>query len=275
VGRIVQIVHDTAILSRSCQDRAMAEFSGYTPGTPCWVDLGTPDVDASVKFYGDLFGWEADDAGPDSGGYRLSKLHGKQVAGVGPLQDEQQPPAWTSYVWSDDADATAEKVKEAGGQVFMPPFDVMDAGRMTVSADPTGAILGVWQPNRHRGAELANEAGTFCWSELHTRGMDKAKGFYEQVFGWETATGDFGGQQYTEFKVDGKSIAGGMEIGEDMPAEIPPHWIVYFATEDTDATVEKAKELGGSVWLDPMDSPAGRFAGVSDPQGARFSVIQM
>jgi hypothetical protein len=255
----------------------MPEFSGYPPGTPCWVDLGTPDVDASVRFYGDLFGWEADEAGPveETGGYRLFRLRGKQVAGVGPLQQEQMPPAWTSYVWSDDADATAEKVGGAGGQVFMPPFDVMDAGRMTVVADPGGAIIGIWQPNRHRGAELANEPGTWSWNELATRDMEAAAKFYNAVFGWETETHEFGEGSYTEFKLDGKSIAGGMEMGDRFPSEVPPHWTVYFAVEDTDAAVEKAKELGGSLVFDPMDSPAGRFAGLADPQGARFSVIAM
>jgi uncharacterized protein len=253
----------------------MAEFSGYAPGTPCWVDLGSPDVDASVSFYGELFGWQADDAGPDSGGYRLAQLRGKMVAGIGPLQDEKTPPAWTSYVWSDDADATAKKAEEAGGQVFMPPFDVMDAGRMTVIADPTGAIFGVWQPNRHRGAELANETGTFCWSELSTRDMEKAKSFYADVFGWENATGEFGDREYVEFKVDGRSIAGGMAMGAGVPDEVPSHWAVYFAVDDTDAAIAKVKDLGGSVLLDPIDSPAGRFAAVGDPQGARFSAINV
>jgi predicted enzyme related to lactoylglutathione lyase len=253
----------------------MAEFSGYAPGTPCWVDLGSSDVDKSVSFYGDLFGWQADDAGPDSGGYRLAKLRDKMVAGLGPLQDEQAPPAWTGYVWSDDADATAKKADEAGGQVFMPPFDVMDAGRMTVIADPTGAIFGVWQPQNHRGAELANETGAFSWTELSTRDMDKAKSFYADVFGWDNATGDFGGREYVEFKVDGKSIAGGMAMGDEVPSEVPSHWVVYFAVDDTDETIAKAKDLGGSVLLDPIDSPAGRFAAVADPQGARFSVINL
>jgi len=253
----------------------MAEFNGYAPGTPCWVDLGTPDVDASKKFYGELFGWEAEDAGPDSGGYHLARLRGKSVAGIGPLQQEEQPPAWTSYVLTEDADATAKKAKEADGQVFMDPFDVMDAGRMTVLADPTGAIIGVWQPDAHRGAQLANEPGSFCWTELATRDMEKATPFYTAAFGWETATGEFGDRKYTEFKVDGKSIAGGMPMGDEMPSDVPPHWAVYFAVEDTDAAIEKVKELGGSVWLDPFDSPAGRFAGVADPQGARFSVIKI
>jgi hypothetical protein len=157
----------------------------------------------------------------------------------------------------------------------MPPFDVMDAGRMTVVADPGGAIIGIWQPNRHRGAELANEPGTWSWNELATRDMEAAAKFYNAVFGWETETHEFGEGSYTEFKLDGKSIAGGMEMGDRFPSEVPPHWTVYFAVEDTDATLEKAKELGGSVSFDPMDSPAGRFAGLADPQGARFSVIAM
>jgi hypothetical protein len=252
----------------------MPEFSGYAAGTPCWVDLGTPDVDASVSFYGELFGWEADDLGEEAGGYRLFRLNGKQVAGVGPLQDEQQPPAWTTYVSSVDADATAKKIDGADGQVFQPPFDVMDAGRMTVAADSTGAIFGVWQPEQHHGAALANETGAFCWNELATRDMDASKAFYTEVFGWESSTAEFGQGTYTEFKVDGKSIAGGVVLDENFPADAPPHWTVYFACDDTDATIEKVKELGGEVTFEPMDTPAGRMAGVADGHGARFSVIR-
>src|SRR4051795_10612898 len=117
----------------------------------------------------------------------------------GPLMQEGQPPAWATYVATADADATADAVRGAGGQVLAPPFDVLDAGRMAMLADPAGAVLGVWQAGRHHGAQLANEPGSFCWNELATRDMDAAKRFYGAVFGWEGMTGEYAGAPYTEF----------------------------------------------------------------------------
>ena len=253
----------------------MPEFSEYPPGTPSWVDLGSPDVDASARFYGGLFGWEAAEAGPpeETGGYRMFTLRGKQVAGLGPLQQEGQPPAWTTYIASDNADQTAEKASGAGGQVFMPPFDVLDAGRMTIIADPTGSVFGVWQPGRHTGAQLANEPGSFAWNELRTRDIGAAKSFYNAVFGWDADTQDFAGGQYTMFKVGDKVVAGGMDMGDMFPAEVPPHWGVYFVVEDCDAAAAKVRDLGGQVQSEPMTTSAGRMAAVADPQGAAFSII--
>src|SRR3954470_3527687 len=134
-------------------------------GTPIWVDLGTPDVDAAVDFYGGLFGWQADEAGDpaETGGYRMFRNADRAVAGVGPLQSDQQPPLWTTYIATEDADETARKVQGAGGTVLMPPFDVLDAGRMAIFADPAGAVFGVWQPGQHTGAELFNEPVSLTW----------------------------------------------------------------------------------------------------------------
>src|SRR2546421_12855835 len=94
----------------------MPEMQKYDPGTPCWVDLGSRDLEASKSFYGQLFGWEAETApDPEAGGYTMFKLRGNMVAAVGPLMDENQPPSWTTYVSVDDADKTAAMAKEAGG----------------------------------------------------------------------------------------------------------------------------------------------------------------
>jgi predicted enzyme related to lactoylglutathione lyase len=168
----------------------MPEVTEYAPGTPSWVDLASPDPDASRRFYGGLFGWEATDPGPveESGGYRMLQRDGRNVAGLGPTQAEGQPAVWTTYVSTDDADAIAARVREAGGQVIMEPFDVLGAGRMAVFADPTGAFISVWQPQSHHGADVVDEPGTLCWNELATRDVDAAKRFYAAVFAWQGDT---------------------------------------------------------------------------------------
>jgi predicted enzyme related to lactoylglutathione lyase len=255
----------------------MSERTSYTPGTPCWVELGTPDIEAAAGFYGDLFGWEIPEL-PNSaelGGYRRAKKDGKDVAGVAPLMQEGQPPAWTSYISVEDADATAAAVKEAGGSVIAEPMDVMDLGRMAVFADPTGAVFGIWQPGTFPGAGLVNEPGALAWNELGTRDPEAAKAFYSAVFGWGTREHDMGEMgTYTEWLSGEDSIGGMMDVSGRLPDEIPAHWLVYFAVENTDATLETLKASGGSVSFGPIDIPAGRFAMVADPHGAAFAVIQ-
>jgi predicted enzyme related to lactoylglutathione lyase len=256
---------------------SMSEWTSYVPGTPCWVDLGTPDIEASAQFYGSLFGWSVEEGenAEQTGGYRQATLRGKPVAGAMPLMQEGQPPAWSTYVSVADADATAAKVTEAGGNVLAEPMDVMDLGRMAVFADPTGAVFGIWQPGTFFGAALANEPNTFSWNELNTRDTAAAKEFYSAVFGWtyeDMEVENVG--TYTGLQVDGKSVGGMLDITGRVPDEVPAHWLTYFAVEDTDATLEKLKELGGGVNFGPIDIIAGRFAVVSDPFGAVFAVIK-
>jgi predicted enzyme related to lactoylglutathione lyase len=252
------------------------EKSSYTPGTPSWVDLSTPDTSAAAAFYGSLFGWEVEEGGPEFGGYRMAHLRGRPVAGIGPQMQPNMPPSWATYVDTDDADAIAKAVTDAGGQTFMAPMDVMDVGRMAVFADPTGAAFGVWQANKHLGAGIVNEPVSLCWNELATREPDRAIAFYRDVFGWQARTHAPDPVPYTEFLLDGPdSIAGMMPMDDSIPAEVPAHWRVYFAVADIDATVAKAAELGGSVHMSPMDIPQGRMAALADPQGAMFSVIKL
>lgn len=248
----------------------------YSPGVPMWIDLGTSDMDAATSFYGGLFGWQFQSAGPDAGGYGFFMLRGRMVAGVGPRMTEQQPVAWSTYIDTADADETTAKVRSADGTVLMEPMDVMGVGRMAFFMDPTGAAFGVWQPITHTGAELANEPGAFCWNELATRDIEAAKAFYKAVFDWEGTTNAFGPTTYTEFKVGGDRTAAGMrEMGKDDPPQVPAHWLVYFAVADTDAAAAKAGGAGGQVVVPPMDIEPGRFAVISDPQGAAFGVIAL
>lgn len=252
----------------------------YAPGTPSWVELSSPDTDASASFYGAVMGWEATEPGPveETGGYRMFQKDGKNVGGLMGHMQEGQPTAWATYISVADADETASKVKDAGGSVLVEPMDVMDIGRMAFFADPTGAAFGVWQPKSFSGAELVNEPGSLCWNEVLTRDVEADKSFYTAVFGWDAGRPQFEGapETYTVWELGDKQVCGMMQMtGDFFPAEVPPHWAVSFAVADCDGTVEKARELGATIVAEPMDMPIGRFAGIVDPQGASFSVMQM
>jgi uncharacterized protein len=256
----------------------MSERTSYTPGTPCWVELGTPDVEATASFYGDLLGWEVPElpSSAELGGYRRAKKNGKDVAGVSPLQQEGQPPVWSTYVSVADAAATLNAVREAGGQVIVEPLDVVGLGTMAVFTDPTGAICGIWQPGTFLGAELVNEYGTFGWNELGTRDTAAAKEFYGAVFGWGHVDEESPrAGTYTVWKVGEAMVGGMLDLNAaGAPGEVPPHWLVYFTVEDTDAAVEKVKGGGGDVRFGPMDIPIGRFAIAADQFGAVFALMQ-
>jgi predicted enzyme related to lactoylglutathione lyase len=257
----------------------MSERTSYVPGTPCWVDLGTPDIEGAARFYGGLFGWSVPEgeSSEQTGGYRQAMLRDKPVAGVMPLMQEGQPPAWSTYVSVEDADATAAKVREAGGMAMAEPMDVMDLGRMAIFADPAGAVFGIWQPGTFVGAGVVNEHGALSWNELNTRDPEAAKAFYGDVFGWDFEDNDMGEMgTYTSLKL-GDSPVGGMlnMAGRGVPEEVPAHWQVYFAVDDTDAAVDQAKQGGGSVMVEPIDIPAGRFSILTDPHGASFAVIAL
>jgi len=166
----------------------MPERSSYAHGIPSWVDLSSPDPEASAAFYGALLGWEhvPPESPEATGGYGMFTLRGKLVAGVGPLMSEDQPIVWSTYVAVDDADDVVAKARDAGGQVFIAPMDVLDAGRMAFLVDPTGGFIGLWQAGRHHGAELVNEPGALVWNELRTRDVEAAAAFYGEVLGWTT-----------------------------------------------------------------------------------------
>ena len=279
----------------------MLERDGYPAGVPCWVDTGQPDPEAAVEFYGGLFGWEFEDRMPaDSPGrYFVAQLRGRDVAAVG-SQPEQAPPTpgWNTYVWVDSADDTTAKVKAAGGNALMEPFDVLDAGRMAVLTDPEGAVFCVWQAKEHKGAQLVNEPGTWNFSELNTRDPEGAKAFYGTVFGWEAETLDYGDGQTTMWRLPGygdflerrdpdlrrRMAADGAPEGfedavawlipmtsDQYPDDVPPHWNVTFAVDDADAVADRAAKLGGQVRVPPFDAPFVRMTVVSDPQGAAFT----
>ena len=251
----------------------MPKFSSYPNGSPSWVDLQAPDPQAAIAFYGSLFGWTANDMGPEAGGYAIFQKDGANVAGVGPAMGEGHPAAWTSYVNVVDAEATVARATIAGGTILMEPMQVMEAGHMALFADPTGAVIGVWQPGQHKGADVANDPDTWCWNELSTRDTAKATSFYHHVFDWDADKAQ--GMDYVEWKLAGATIGGMMEMPATVPAAVPAHWLVYFAVTDTDATVAAATKAGATTFVPPTDIPPGRFSVLADPAGAMFGVIKL
>ncbi|MDT5292738.1 MAG: uncharacterized protein QOF88_7627 [Mycobacterium sp.] len=266
----------------------MPKKTEYEQGTPNWVDLQTTDQPAAKEFYASLLGWSFDDQPmPQGGVYSMAMLSGETVAALAPMPPgapKGMPPMWNTYIAVRDVDATAEKVAPAGGQVLMPAFDVGDAGRMAFVADPTGAVAGLWQANRHIGATLVNEPDALFWNELITDKPDAALAFYEAVLGVTHSSVEMApGQSYHMLKVGGHDVGGCVE--PPMP-DVPNHWHVYFAVDDVDATAAKAVAEGGQVAVGPFDIPwarlvgrggasVGRSAVLADPQGADFSVLTL
>jgi len=254
----------------------MKVVTEYPNGLFSWVDLSTTDTEGAKAFYGGFFNWGFEDQPADvSNVYTMCQIDGYNTAGLGPQPPEMSeqgiPPVWTSYIKHDDVDAIAAKISEAGGNLMMPPMDVMDAGRMLMAADPTGAVFGVWQPGTHIGAQVVNQANSLVWNELQTNDLEAAKAFYGAVFGWTNEVDQNG---YVVFSADGRGQAGMMKIEESW-GPVPPNWSVYFLVEDVDAYAASAKELGGNVMVPPtVAGEVGKFSVIQDPQGGAFSVMQ-
>ena len=276
----------------------MPDRDGYIPGVHCWIDTSQPDPEASLPFYSGLFGWEFEDAMPDGSDakYFIARIRGGDVAAVGSIPEgAPQLAMWNTYIWVDNADDTASAVRDAGGAVLMDAFDVFDAGRMAVLADPDGAVFCAWQPKNHKGATVVNEPGSLNFNNLATRDVEAAKAFYGAVFGWETLplpAGVFwtlpGYGDHLEERSPGlrEQMAqmgapdGFIDVvavlnpiaGDDSAT--PPSWNVTFAVDDAVAAMSAARELGGDVLAGPIEAPWTRFAVIKDPQGATFIAAQ-
>ncbi|MFI2641163.1 VOC family protein [Streptomyces sp. NPDC018610] len=256
----------------------------YQPGAPCWVSLMVHDMAVTQAFYGDLFGWEFEPGPRRLGPYVRALLNGREVAGVGLLPpDRPLPVAWTPYFASDDVDLTAETVRLCGGTVGVGPLDADSAGRLLIASDPGGAVFGVWQAAAHLGTDLMGVPGTPVWNELRTFETANVTKFYGSLFGYaesrrgpdataEPASGP--PSDYVTLTLDGRPVAGVHGLGHALPRERGPHWTTYFEVADTDETLERLAGLGGRVLTPPQDTSYGRATTVSDPEGARFALVQ-
>jgi predicted enzyme related to lactoylglutathione lyase len=260
----------------------MSERDGYEHGVPCWVDIWCSDADRAAEFYARLFGWEViGGANEPEIRHLICRRRGRDVAAIGSRPDVAGPPAWGTYVWVDDLDATAARVLEAGGRLEIEPFQSLDGGRMAVIADPEGAVIGAWQPATHSGAGLVSEPGAWSMSILRARDSEAAKRFYAAVFGWQAEP--FAGGQLTLFRLPG--YVGGeptQPVPRDVVATMAPAddgsaWGVDFWIDDANHAAAVAAEAGGKVLAGPYEFPDGSFrqAVLADPEGATFTVSQL
>ncbi|MDX6633488.1 MAG: uncharacterized protein QOG09_255 [Solirubrobacterales bacterium] len=252
----------------------MGERSEYAPGTFSWTDLATTDQEGAKAFYSELFGWQAEDMPVGDGvNYSMMRLDGRDVAAIAPQPQAQReagvPPLWNSYVSVENADASAERAKELGANVHVPPFDILEAGRMAVIQDPQGAFFMVWQANQHIGAGLVNVPGALAWNELASSDLDGSKAFYSELFGWEISPFEGSPEPYLAIK-NGDANNGG--IREATPPGTPPHWLVYFGADDVEASLAKVEELGGTKVAGPISIGMGSIGVAQDPQGAMFAL---
>ncbi|MFF7952760.1 VOC family protein [Streptomyces griseorubiginosus] len=246
-------------------------------GTPCWADAMFGDVEGAKSFYGDVLGWTFGESSSEYGNYTQAYAAGKAVAAVvPPMPGQEGQSQWCLYLASPDAAATAARIREHGGEVLMEPMQVGDFGTMCLGRDPGGVVFGVWQAGVHEGFEAPPEQpGAFCWAEVYTREPEKSDAFFPAVFGYTAKQMEDDAMDFRMFNVGDDTVLGRMKMGEEFPPEVPAYINVYFTVDDCDGAVARATGHGGVLRFGPMDTPFGRFAALSDPQGASFSVIDV
>jgi predicted enzyme related to lactoylglutathione lyase len=257
--------------------------SENTPNLPGWLDLGSPDPGASAAFYGQVFGWTAEQMGPeppDGPGYWFLRKDGKSVGGLGGLTDPAAKPDWMVYVRVADAAAAVVAAQAGGGKVRVPATEIPDEGAFAQLTDPSGAEFAVWQAGAHTGFETCCVDDTMLWAELWTRDPAAAKAFYPALFGWqaepymEGAPEGGGYDVWTTKPGDPMAGFGGiMTITDQVPIQ-DEKWIPYFMVADADATVARVTGAGGTVLIPAADAPPGRLAALADQFGARFNILK-
>ena len=252
-------------------------MTGHVLGTPFWVEIATPDIEVSRRFYSELFGWYSYTLTvADYGDYvifTLGDINGSGVAGMQLLADDTQPPSWSCYFYTGDLTASLEAVEAAGGQPLMDPATVAHMGDAALCTDTQGAEFSLWEPHAMDLLPVASEPTTMCWVELACRDVQEARRFYGEVFGWKAVDRGYYGASYTDWEVDGWPAAGMVAMDGRWPPGYPAHWIPYFWVEDCDGSAARAAELGARTRVPPSDIENGRFAILTDPTGARFAIL--
>ncbi|MET8953471.1 VOC family protein [Streptomyces sp. NPDC004393] len=245
-------------------------------GTPCWADAMFSDIEGAKRFYGDVLGWTFGESSSEYGHYTQAYADGKAVAAVvPPMPGQEGQSAWCLYFAAADATTTAGRIREHGGDVLMEPMQVGDFGTMALARDPSGAVFGLWQAGTHEGFEAVGVPGAYCWAEVFTRAPEKSDAFFPAVFPYQAKQIQDEAIDFRVFELGGAPVLGRLKMTDDFPPEVPPYVNVYFTVDDCDAAVQRAVDRGGILRFGPMDSPFGRVAALSDPQGANFSVIDV
>jgi predicted enzyme related to lactoylglutathione lyase len=245
-------------------------------GMPCWADAMFSDLEGAKSFYGDVLGWTFGEASTEYGNYTQAYANGKAVAAVvPPMPGQEGQSAWCLYFASPDVAAVAGRIRDNGGAVLMEPMQVGEFGSMLLARDPSGVVFGAWQAGTHEGFEAKAEPGAYCWAEVFTREPEKSDAFFPAVFRYTAKQLEDEAIDFRLFYLGEDAVLGRMQMTDDFPPEDPPYVNVYFTVEDCDAAVAKATERGGVLRFGPMDTPFGRFAVLTDPQGAAFSVIDI
>ncbi|OBI15816.1 hydroxylase [Mycobacterium sp. E2327] len=250
---------------------------GAPLGAPCWIDLTTSDLDRAQDFYGTVFGWTFESAGPEYGGYVNAAKDGHPVAGLMANNPEfGSPDQWATYFHTGDINATVSAITAAGGTLCMGPHEVPAKGHMGVATDPSGAFFGLWQPLEHRGFEVIGEAGSPVWHQLTTRDFRAALDFYREVFGWRTEqVSDTDEFRYATASFDGQQLLGVMDGTSCLPEGVPSNWTVFLGAEDVDKTLAVIADNGGAVVRGAEDTPYGRLAAATDPTGVIFNLSSL
>jgi uncharacterized protein len=250
---------------------------GAPLGAPCWIDLTTSNIERAQDFYGTVFGWTFESAGPEYGGYVNAAKDGHSVAGLMSNAPEfGYPDQWATYFHTADVNATVSALTAAGGSSCMGPMEVRAKGHMGLATDPSGALFGLWQPLEHRGFDVIGEAGAPVWHQLATRGYRAAVDFYREVFGWQTEQiSDSDEFRYTTAWFNDQQLLGVMDGAACLPEGVPSNWTIFFGAEDVDKTLQVITECGGAVLRPAEDTPYGRLAAATDPTGTAFSLSSL
>ncbi|MFE9258139.1 VOC family protein [Streptomyces sp. NPDC006879] len=247
-------------------------------GAPCWVSLLARDLSASQEFYSEVLGWKFR-ASPLGDDFSIGFHRGVPVAGIGAVAENLDVPVtWTPYFAVDDANVTADRIRERMGTVAVGPL-TFGTGRAALAADREGAVFGIWEgrviPDWGVGRETAP-----AWIELRTRNVFDAAIFYGEVLEWECGRVDccdvwyHDEGEYVVLRHGGHPVArisaGGVEAAPDP--QVRPRWHVHFRVDDLKTAVDAAIELGGVVAAPTETDDVGRSITLRDPDGALFAL---